>query len=420
MLKKITIENYRSCLRTSFECNPHLSVLIGPNSSGKTNILQAIMLLNKMAQDEEQDRIEKERITTSSKIQAVFSLPKVRVRLTGTVSVLTDESNRDRIIASRQKWALVGKNAQHTSFELPLLAGSMFSREPDNWGYLLSRKQYRFKRGYFYHMGKRMFTLKEQPPQWADDAIPKIWQFCSGLRYYGASQFTNPSDCPVSFEIEKEGQRRGLYRLGRHARMLYDMYEASKHTSHETWNKYMSAIGPAGLGLIDDISFKEITTSSTDFSVRVGGRLERRKRDKLLIIPQFRIGKRRLSPNQLSEGTFKTVVLLFYIMTADSTALLIEEPEVCIHHGLLSSILELIKKYSKDKQIIVSTHSDYVLDHVKPENVFRVSYNRLTGSVVHHIRKTMTAREYAALRDYLDQQGNLGEYWREGGLEESQ
>ena len=51
MLKKIMIENYRSCLKTAFDCHPNLSVLIGPNSSGKTNILQAVMFLNKLTQE---------------------------------------------------------------------------------------------------------------------------------------------------------------------------------------------------------------------------------------------------------------------------------------------------------------------------------------------------------------------------------
>lgn len=104
------------------------------------------------------------------------------------------------------------------------------------------------------------------------------------------------------------------------------------------------------------------------------------------------------------------------MITEDSTALLIEEPEVCVHQGLLSSILELIKSSSRHKQMIISTHSDYVLDHVSPDNVFRVTSDKTKGTVARHIRKTMTSKEYSALREYLDQEGNLGEYWREGGL----
>jgi predicted ATPase len=136
-----------------------------------------------------------------------------------------------------------------------------------------------------------------------------------------------------------------------------------------------------------------------------------------LVIPQFTIGKNELSPNQLSEGTFKTITLLFYLITETSSLLLIEEPEVCVHHGLLSSIIEMIKTYSRNKQIIVSTHSDFVLDQLEPENVFKVSNEPEKGTKVISIKKSMSSREFNALRKYLDKVGNLGEYWKEGSLE---
>jgi len=194
------------------------------------------------------------------------------------------------------------------------------------------------------------------------------------------------------------------------------MYSAQRDESNTRYRQFVDIVGQKGLRLIDELTFREVPTSSVDYSVRVGGKVEVRKRHKLLVIPQFRIGKQTLSPNQLSEGTFKTLSLLFHVITEDSTALLIEEPEVCVHHGLLSSILELIKSSSRHKQMILSTHSDYVLDHVAPENVYRVTFDRSVGTVVRHIRKTMTAKEFSALREYLEQVGNLGEYWREGGL----
>ncbi|MDA3135700.1 AAA family ATPase [Pseudomonas syringae] len=47
-LTKMEITNYRSCVDTTFEPNPNLSVLIGPNGSGKTTVLSAFQLLSKL------------------------------------------------------------------------------------------------------------------------------------------------------------------------------------------------------------------------------------------------------------------------------------------------------------------------------------------------------------------------------------
>jgi predicted ATPase len=104
-------------------------------------------------------------------------------------------------------------------------------------------------------------------------------------------------------------------------------------------------------------------------------------------------------------------------MTEQSSALLIKEPEVCVHHGLLSSIMELIKDYSKRKQIVVSTHSDFVLDRVEPRNVYQVTRSAEDGTDIRHLAKEMSAQEMKALKNYLETEGNLGEYWRHGGFE---
>jgi recombinational DNA repair ATPase RecF len=70
MLKRIMLENYRSCLRTSIDLHPNLSVLIGPNGSGKTNILQGMMLLNHMARGAEHAPGLRRLTTTSCKWKA--------------------------------------------------------------------------------------------------------------------------------------------------------------------------------------------------------------------------------------------------------------------------------------------------------------------------------------------------------------
>ena len=410
MLRRIVIEHYRSCLRTSFECHPRLSVLIGPNSSGKTNLLQAMMLLNKMSHTEDYERFRPEGATVTARLRATFDIRGETGNLNAMVAAYTDDSNNDILVGARQKWNLLNKQGKSISTEIPFSRG-IYPREI--W---TKRGQHIDAR--YGGLSPTLYYHKPRIPSWGLKIIGKALDFCSGMRYYGASQFTNPGTCPVSFEIEKKGGRSRPWRLRGHARTLYDLYVAQKGNSRGRYDQFLDIIGSNGLRLVNKITFREIRTSSTEYSVRVGGKIERRRAEKVLIIPQFKRGKNILSPNQLSEGTFKTLALLFYIVTEESTALLLEEPEVCVHQGLLSSILELIKKYSMEKQMVVSTHSDYVLDHVKPENVLSVKADPVKGTVVRHLRKTMDKREYEALRFYLEHEGNLGEYWREGGLEE--
>jgi energy-coupling factor transporter ATP-binding protein EcfA2 len=406
-LKRIVLENYRSCLRTSIDLDPRLSVFIGPNGSGKTNILLGLMLLNQMSHWPEHAPGLR-RLTTTSRLRAAFRVGSSEAELRASVKAYTNESNSDVMVTSSQKWAL-SRGRRRFSSELPLTTA----------GHLRSIGRHHFVPAEFARHQYQLFigsSHRARPvPRWAGSTFAGVERFCRGMRYYGASQFTNPGSCPTSFEVEREGGIRGLHRTRGHARILYGMYSANRDGSSE-YREFLEIVGRKGLRLIDGLTFHEVRSSSTEYSVRVGGKVERRRRENLLVVPQFKIGTQTLSPNQLSEGTFKTLALLFHLITEKSTALLIEEPEVCIHHGLLASILELVKLYSLQKQIILSTHSDYVLDHVKPDNVYRVTLTKAHGTIARHIRKTMTAKEYAALRKYLEREGNLGEYWREGGL----
>jgi predicted ATPase len=61
---------------------------------------------------------------------------------------------------------------------------------------------------------------------------------------------------------------------------------------------------------------------------------------------------------------------LCYQLTPPSL-LLIEEPETGVHHASLKDIVETLKQLTKEKgvQVIMTTHSPYLLDHVEAEQV---------------------------------------------------
>lgn len=413
MIKKIDIQNYRSCLETSFELHPNLSVLIGPNSSGKTNVLYAFLLLRRLTEEHQYYHRAGEEPTRQCKLKVLFDIGDKKAQLTAVVNIFTDENNSDVVLSSHQQWYAKELTGNRKRVNLPLSYARELARVEERE--LFFRMSWH---GVYSSSLKKLFKV----PVSIRMPLAQIAEDLSEMRYYSASQFTNPANCPVSFEIEKEEgeERRSSSRgigLRGHARFLFDLYNSFKSLDNTSYTQFFEIIGPKGIGLVDNLDFKEISTSSLHYSVRSGGGVIQQKREKILVIPQFRIGKNELSPNQLSEGTFKTITLLFYLVTETSKMLLVEEPEVCVHHGLLSSIIELIKTYSRDKQIVLSTHSDFVLDKVQPENVYMVTNVLQEGTKVSHITKSMSRRELAALREYLDTEGNLGEYWRHGGLE---
>lgn len=46
----------------------------------------------------------------------------------------------------------------------------------------------------------------------------------SSISYYSASQFTNPANCPISFEVEGDISRRTGISITGHKKFLYDLY----------------------------------------------------------------------------------------------------------------------------------------------------------------------------------------------------
>ena len=403
MIEKIQIVDYRSCIDTSFELQPSLSVLIGPNGSGKTTILNSFLLLRQLVL-ETRRRHDEESATDECSIKVWFSIGGKRVIFNSTISLFTEADNSDIIVNSEDLWYAKDFTGDGKRIKFPLRFASQFAGA--------RRAHFLFVDDGNWSAGHGGLPGAFQKP------LIAISSFLSEMKYYSASQFTNPAECPVSFEVERTGRfTRSIGMERGHTRFLSDLYRAFVARDSSGYDEFVSVIGPGGIGLVTDIGFQEIIASSVDFRVRSGGTVKELKREKTLIVPQFTIGKNVLSPSQLSEGTFKTITLLFYVMTEKSSVLLIEEPEVCVHHGLLSSIVELIKEYSKQKQIVVSTHSDYVLDKLEPKSVYAVSRDLEKGTAIRNIAASMTSRELAALKDYLDHEGNLGEYWRHGGLE---
>jgi len=382
-ISKIEIVNYRSCIKTTIDVQDNLTTLIGINGVGKSNILNSLLLLKKINRNRffHQEIIQETLKHTGLKL--FLTIDKISYTLKSDIYIETDENNLDDVLYAE---IFLKKSKDKTQDWRPIPI--------DLFSYV---ERLKIINKPFNDRKIQDEYLKSEEGQIAIQIV----DFLLSISYYSATQFADPTRCPVSISIQ-ETEIQGIKNRESHSMFIYDLYSSYK-SENKSFIKYVNIINKNGIGLIENIKFTEHKYTELN--------------NRTVITPIFEIDGQRLSPNQLSEGTFKTLALIFYVLNDKSELLLIEEPEVCVHHGLLNSVIALIKQQSKEKQIIISTHSDFVLDKLKPENIILVKKDIQKGTLADKLSKTMSKDDYSALKEYLKTSGNLGEYWKEGGFE---
>ncbi len=433
LLRSIRIDNYRSCKSAVFTLNDKVSALIGINGAGKTNILSALRLLSthsarraRIVSDAPGAQTAEIAPKSPTKITAWFSLGAQKIGLRLRLRLSNASGAQDDIVVIKEEWNLSKLG------DLALSKTTWVVLHPIVWDLvdygrlkelghrytnLSTRREIRFA-GWRTHAHELPNAEIIKAVVDSDIAVPAIVQvntYRAGITYYSASQFTDPTRCPTNFELDSSKELELGYRGPQpHLRFLYDLYSLKRNQSDQ-YDEYVQFVGPHHLGLISRLSWKEVKLSSHTVDVKSGGKFKKQKRFKTLLIPTIKVGHSLVSFNQMSEGTFRTLAMIFYVMTNTSDCLLIEEPEVCVHHGLLTKIVDTIKTYSIAKQIVLSSHSDVVIDRLEPTNVFVVE-NGPAGTRVSNLLSWAGKEGRSALRNYLREAGSLGEYWKTGGL----
>jgi ABC-type Mn2+/Zn2+ transport system ATPase subunit len=413
-LTNFKLRAYRSCKSTSFAPDTRVTALIGSNGSGKTNVLQGLMLLCGVRANPYRPG-EDDLFALKSQIFATFSFDKKSVYLRRSVVYRPTDQNRDQLLYSHDEWNFEEISGKRQWLEFPSPEDLRYG----SYGHHMNRRWYISHRRSGSGIVRRPVEMpKASKKIW--DALNAIHDFQSRTAYYSASQFTNPAQCPSSFEIDEDGdlyeQESFSTRSRDHLQFIYQLYRM-RERKESLYESYMSLVDERGLGLIQKIKWRENKYSTKAYEVRAGGKVISKSRKRFLIIPTVHIGDSELSFAQLSEGSFRTLAILFYVVTDTSCLLLIEEPEVCVHHGLLTSVVEIIKDFARKKQVIFSTHSENILDQLEPEQV-RLVRKDIFGTTISTISERMSAQQFRALKKYLQTEGNLGEYWRSSGFSE--
>ncbi len=116
----------------------------------------------------------------------------------------------------------------------------------------------------------------------------------------------------------------------------------------------------------------------------------------------------------LSDGTLRVLSILIEIIAHHPNATtIIEEPETQIHPAMLAKLLNEIKSYTWDENLIISTHSPQVVAWTKPENISLVYRNQGRTTV-----RKLEEREIEKVVEYLCEEGDLGDWIYSGILDE--
>lgn len=123
-------------------------------------------------------------------------------------------------------------------------------------------------------------------------------------------------------------------------------------------------------------------------------------------------GSHAVPVKRLSDGTLRYLSLLAILCHPNPAPLIcIEEPELGMHPDVVITIAKLLVEASENTQLIVTTHSDFLVDVLtkQPESVF-VAENDADGT---HLERLEAEKIKPWLKDY----GNsLGEFWMSGHI----
>lgn len=121
-------------------------------------------------------------------------------------------------------------------------------------------------------------------------------------------------------------------------------------------------------------------------------------------------GDRTVSTNRVSDGTLRYLSLLTILLNPSNLGFIcIEEPEAGLHPDLIPKIADLLKEASSRTQLIVTTHSDILIDALSdtPESV--IVCEKVDGET--QMRRLDTPEIKQWLEEY-----SLGYLWLRGDL----
>lgn len=113
-----------------------------------------------------------------------------------------------------------------------------------------------------------------------------------------------------------------------------------------------------------------------------------------------------------SDGTLRVVEIVVHLLQRGAACLMIEEPELAVHPGLLGRLLSLMESYALDRQILLTTHAPQVVNWCTPAQL-RMLERAGNSTLVRGIDASQMSR----ITRYLNDEGTLADFLYGGAIE---
>lgn len=366
-----------------------LNVLIGPNGSGKSNFLEAISLLQAAPKDLSapvkevggvRDWLWKGKTNAVASLEVIVENPRGKMPVRHVMN-FTEHGSRFELVEERIE----------NERPYPNLAAPYFF--------------YRFQNGYP--------VLKETPGEDAKAHSPEtgaereLKRETLNPEQSILSQVKDPERYPVLAHLDSSYSQIAIYRewtFGRYTpprqEQEADLRTDSLMATCENLALVLNKIRPKGRKRLLE-ALKALYPEIQDFNVQIeAGRVQ-------LFLEE---GNYSIPATRLSDGTLRYLCLLAILCHPEPPPLVcIEEPELGLHPDVLPELARLLVEASARTQLIITTHSDILVDAMteRPEAV--VVCEKSDGMTEMHRLK----KEH--LTEWLDKY-RLGQLWTKGQL----
>ncbi len=375
MLKRVEIENYRSCRNVVLDDLGPMTVLLGRNAVGKTNILQAIQWAAKAATIPE--------AWGNGAFKLIFQVDE-------SVYYYSLKAN---ILPIKDKSVEICESLEVREGNAP--AQNILARRGEELR-LFFPEQREIALGALSPCLPAIISLMpaEQP---IAKAIQPFLAALERIRYYPleSDDFDTSLHSLQSFVVLNEQYNSWLnYYTASNVpgnSVLMRLLHLWK-TNDTAFQEIRDLLGSTGLGVVNDINLISSDTPEDP--------------QKSFFRIRFQTGEQSQFPfSSLSAGTQRIIHLAVSLLFDQSSVMLIEHPEDTIHRGLLRKVIDVLQGYSDQHQLILSSHSSVVFDTLDPTAVRLVTME----DDVTKVRK-LTTEELRAAKLFMEEEGSLSDF----------